>query len=388
MLFTIIVVCILIVVLVVLDQDLQVLKEKRMHDAIKHSRFMRAVDWIFNNFFEWKRWKKILPVAFSVLLIVLLGAFLIIRYTKPGIPPLAKITINHKDSTLFNRGKYLATTVAICTDCHSQRDPNYFSWPVVEGQEGSGGPFLSRKAGYDFPGESFTPNITPANIGKWSDAELYRTITTGIKPDGSTLYHAMPFWAFANADPEDIKAIIVYLRTLKPINNQTAGITKVDLLPSLRSRLISRKADPVYLKNLKTAIDSGKYLVNIASCTDCHTPNKWADFKNEDLYLSGGVEFPMPTGGFVHSANLTPDESGLGVWSEDAFLAKFKSYRDSGAIFKVEPNKLNSIMPWFAYSNMTDQDLKSIYAYLMSLKPVYNPVVKFTLEKIEDEKTR
>lgn len=386
--FIIIVICFIIFTFVIIDQDLRVLKRKDLHQAIQYSRFMRITDWIFNSFFEWSRWKKIMPIAFLALLLLAFSAYLFIRYTMPKAPPLEQITVNHGDSAVLARGAYLANHVAICTDCHSARDANFFSWPVIKGQEGSGGPFLSKKAGFDFPGESFTPNITPANIGKWSDAELYRTITTGILPDGKTLYHAMPFEYFAKADPEDIKAIIAYLRTLQPINNQPAGVTEIDFLASLRSRLIPRKTEPVYLKDLKNAVDSGRYLVNLASCTDCHTPNTWADFKDETRYLSGGLEFPMPAGGFVHSANLTPDESGLAVWTEESFVNKFKSYRDSAALYKMEPNTLNSLMPWFAFSNMTDQDLKNIYAYLKTLTPVFNPVVKFTNERIERKKSR
>lgn len=385
--FIIFLVCFIIFVFAVLDADLRVLKQKDLHDAIQHSRFMRVCDKIFNQFFEWRLWKKILPVAFLVIVVLLIAGYLIIRYTLPEAPPLTEININHNDSALIQRGNYLANHVAICTDCHSARDASRFSWPIIAGQEGSGGPFLSRKAGFDFPGESFTPNITPGGaVGKWSDAELFRTITTGIKPDGSTLYHAMPFEGFGQADPEDIKAIIAYLRTLPAINNKPAGTTVIDFFAALRSRMVPRKVAPILKNDLKNAVDSGRYLVTLAVCTDCHTPNTWADFKNDSRFLSGGLEFPMPAGGYVHSANLTPDESGLAFWTEDAFVNKFKSYRDSTTLYKVEPNSMNSLMPWSSYCNMTDQDLKNIYAYLRTLKPIYNPVIKFSRERIEKKK--
>ena len=378
-----------IILLLILDNDLSVLKEKKYHDkVVEHSRFMRGVDWLFNSFFEWRRWKKIIPVSLLVIIVLTGLAYAYITFALPKVPAVPAISINHKDSTLLARGQYLAEHVAICTDCHSPRDVNFFSWPVIEEQKGAGGPFLSKKAGNDFPGESFTPNITPRNLGTWSDGEIYRLLTTGIRKDGSTVYHAMPFEAFAKADPQDLKAIIAYIRTLKPIENKPAGITKIDLVQSLYSRTITRKPEPVLLSSLKTAVDSGRYLVNIASCNDCHTPKKWNDAFNTDLALSGGIEFPMPTGGFVHSANLTPDESGLMNWSEEAFVNRFKSMNDSGAIFKVTPNKLNSLMPWSAYRNMKDEDLKAIYAYLRTLKPIYNPVVKFTAVSLKEKKQK
>ena len=96
----------------------------------------------------------------------------------------------------------------------------------------------------------------------------------------------------------------------------------------------------------------------------------------------------MPTGGFVHSANLTPDESGLGTWTEATFINKFKSYRDSVVIYKIEPNSFNSLMAWSTYDYMTDKDLNAIYAYLKSIKLVYNLVIKFTRKSLRKLKTR
>jgi hypothetical protein len=198
----------------------------------------------------------------------------------------------------------------------------------------------------------------------------------------------MPFQNFAQGDPNDIKAIIAYLRTLNPISNKPAGTTSINFLHGLYNRTIPRKVDPIYLTKLKTAIDSGRYLVTMASCNDCHTPKKWLEINDYSRRLSGGIEYPLPTGGFVHSANLTPDESGLGTWTEEAFINKFKSYRDSGSIYKTAPNDLSSLMPWSTYAYMTDKDLHSIYVYLKSIKPVYNPVVKFTRQSLKKAKTR
>jgi len=295
------------------------------------------------------------------------------------------LVIDQNDSTLLKRGEYLANHVAICTDCHSPRDVSYFSWPEIKDQIGAGGPFLSHKLGYDFPGESFVPNITPANLGSWSDGEIYRLITTGIDKNGNTINHAMPFPSFAQADPSDLKAIIAYIRTLKPIANKPAGITSIYFLHNLYNRTIPREVKPIYLNTLKTAIDTGHYLVTIANCNECHTPKKWLEITDTTRTLSGGVEFVMPTGGFVHTANLTPDESGLGDWTEQAFINKFKSYRDSAAIYKVKPNTLNSLMPWKNYSYLSDNDLHDIYAYLKAIRPIYNPVIKFTRQSLKNK---
>jgi mono/diheme cytochrome c family protein len=373
---------IVIAALITIDSDLRLLKQKQYQAAIDHSRFLRFMELILNKYLVWRFWKKVIPVALLVILALTGIAYFYIRYALPKIPPVPEIVINHEDSGLLKRGEYLAEHVAICVDCHSPREINYFSWPNVRGQKGAGGPFLSQKLGYTFPGESFTPNITPANLGSWSDGELYRLLTTGIDKNGNTINHAMPFQNFSHLDPADAKAIIAYIRTLPSIKNTPAGVTKINFFHSLYNRTISRKVKPIYVDSLKTAIDSGHYLVTIASCNDCHTPKKWLEINDTARLLSGGVEFPLPTGGFVHSANLTPDESGLQTWTEDAFVKKFRSMRDSGAIYKVAPNSFNTLMPWSDYDGMTDKDLKAIYAYLRSLEPVYNPVVRYTRKSL------
>ncbi len=380
-------VIIFVAALITIRNDLRFLKQKQFQAAIDHSRFLRFMEWVFSKYLVWRFWKKLLPIALLIILVLAGITYLYIRYTLPRIPPIPEIVINHQDSSLLKRGEYLAEHVSICVDCHSARNVNYFSWPFVEDQKGSGGPFLSQKLGYTFPGESFTPNITPANLGSWSDGELYRLLTTGIDKDGKTINHAMPFENFSHLDPTDAKAIIAYIRTLPPIKNTPAGITRINFFHDLYNRTIPRDVKPIYLDSLKTAIDSGHYLVTIASCNDCHTPKKWLEINDTTRLLSGGLEFPLPTGGFVHSANLTPDESGLQSWTEETFVKKFKSYLDSGAIYKVSPNSFNSLMPWSDYDAMTEKDLKAIYAYLKSLKPVYNPVVVFTRKSVKKLKT-
>lgn len=374
-------ICILLIIsaVITIKRDLRVLKENDLHHIIRYSRFLHLADKLFNNYFQWQRVRKPLFIFLAAMPIIAAGAAFFIRYALPVVKPAPDIVIDHKDSSLIKRGKYLAGSVAMCIDCHSPRNIQFFSWPVITEQKGAGAPFLSKKQGAPiFPGESFAPNITPEGIGDWTDGELYRLLTTGIDKQGNTINHVMPFDRFSKADPEDLKAIIAYIRTLKPLQKKEIGNTRVEFLHDLYNRTLSRKVAPVYLKDLKNAIDSGRYLVNIASCSDCHTPKKWVEVDNHALDFSGGVQFPLPTGGFVHSANLTPDDSGLGNWSEETFVNKFKSFNNNDATYKIEHNSLNTLMPWSSYVNMTDRDLKSIYAYLRTLKPVYNPVIKFT----------
>jgi len=140
----------------------------------------------------------------------------------------------------------------------------------------------------------------------------------------------------------------------------------------------------------------GAYLVSIAGCHDCHTP--WVmgpkgphadmtraltghpqDVKmapppaaNDTWTWAGGATNTAFAGawGVSFTANLTPDpDTGLGKWTEDMFIATIRTGRHQGVGRPVLPP-----MPVQVYANMTDDDLKAVFAYLQSLKPVRNRV--------------
>ena len=100
------------------------------------------------------------------------------------------------------------------------------------------------------------------------------------------------------------------------------------------------------------------------------------------MEFAGGFEFPLPTGGIVRSANITPDkETGIGNWTETDFVNRFKTYADTAYKPKtISAGEFNTMMPWTMYCTMNPEDLKAIYAWLRTVKPVNNRVVKFTGE--------
>jgi hypothetical protein len=87
----------------------------------------------------------------------------------------------------------------------------------------------------------------------------------------------------------------------------------------------------------------------------------------------------------VRSANITPDmETGLGKWTKNEFLAKFKQFSTpESRNIPVKPNDFNTVMPWTMYGGMTEEDLSAIYAYLRTLKPISNMVVKFSQQGVQ-----
>jgi hypothetical protein len=93
-----------------------------------------------------------------------------------------------------------------------------------------------------------------------------------------------------------------------------------------------------------------------------------------ELAFAGGNGFVVP-GGAVTSANLTPDiETGLGPWTKEHFVARFKS----AEAHPVAPGGAQSVMPWTDDADMSEQDLRAFCDFLRSLQPIRNPVQKWT----------
>jgi hypothetical protein len=113
-----------------------------------------------------------------------------------------------------------------------------------------------------------------------------------------------------------------------------------------------------------------------SACIECHT----REVKGQQvpgMQFAGGREF-MINGNTIRSANITQDKAtGIGNWTEAVFLARFKLFSDPSKTIPVSPTDFQSIMPWYDYGGMKESDLKSIYAYLKTIKPISNKVVKF-----------
>lgn len=152
-------------------------------------------------------------------------------------------------------------------------------------------------------------------------------------------------------------------------------------------------------KNVTAAQDQikrGEYLVTIGGCHDCHTPLKMTDkgpVPDMSRALSGHPEklkMPEPPKvsapwmwvgaatntafagpwGISYAMNLTPHEvSGMGIWDEAMFIKAMRTGRHFGTARPILPP-----MPWQNLAQATDADLKAIFAYLRSVKPIDNTV--------------
>jgi mono/diheme cytochrome c family protein len=147
---------------------------------------------------------------------------------------------------------------------------------------------------------------------------------------------------------------------------------------------------------VQSPVERGKYLVSSAGCHDCHTPHimgpngpepdmsRMLSGHPEGAKITKGPKLDMPWGaavtadmtawsgpwGVSYTANLTPDQNtGLGNWTEDMFVKAIREGKHMGTSRPILPP-----MPWPAFRNFTDEDLKAIFAYLKSIPPVTNHV--------------
>jgi mono/diheme cytochrome c family protein len=184
----------------------------------------------------------------------------------------------------------------------------------------------------------------------------------------------MPYPHYSKMSKEDIYAVVAYLRTLKPIEG-TVPPRKFFIPASMFGPLPSGNIEQNKIPDPADKVKYGEYITNAAACADCHTPMgpQGPDFSK---VFSGGFVFDLPIMK-VAVANITPDSAtGIGSWTEEMFVAKFKN-NASDEVTNLKPGRQNTIMPWYMYGKMKEEDLKAIYAYLRTVKSISNKVEKY-----------
>jgi mono/diheme cytochrome c family protein len=321
-----------------------------------------------------KRVIKVVSIVFAVVCVLAVGLLAYLFIFLPNAGPVEQISIERTPARLI-RGEYLAKHVAVCVDCHSTRNWALFSGPIVPGTEGKGGERFDALIG--LPGVVYAKNITPAALGNVSDGAVLHAIAGGIDHNGKPLFPLMGYTNLAKMSREDLYSIIAYLRTLPPVEN-TVPEHQLDFPLNLIVRTIPAPYPPQSEPNRSNAYEYGKYLVNAAGCIDCHTPK--ANGRDiEGMEYAGGWEISLPEG-TIRSANITPEEeTGIGQWTKEIFVAKFKEWENADTTkLSIARMGRQSIMPWTLYAGMTEEDLGAIYAYLRTVHPVKNRVETWT----------
>jgi mono/diheme cytochrome c family protein len=306
---------------------------------------------------------KIAGYGFIVLIVILAGAITFTIGWRPFFGPSVRALTDRKFEPTperLQRGQYLVESVTGCFACHSKYDDSAQPAPVLISKKGAGRVFLEE-------GEMrvVSPNITPdkeTGIGNWSDDQLARAIREGIGNDGRALFPIMPYAVFRKMSDEDLASVIAYVRTVESAHSD---LPKTNL-PFPLSRLVNmfpeQVTSPVPPPDVSTPVKRGEYLVTIAACTDCHTPRSKMGKPLAGLEFGGGSVF-----GDVAAANITPDPTGISYYDEALFVEAFRTGH-------VKGRALNHVMPWWFYRNMTDEDLKAMFAYLRTLKPAKHRV--------------
>ncbi len=274
--------------------------------------------------------------------------------------PLTNVKFETSEKRI-KRGEYLTNGILLCFTCHSPRDTSKPGFPPIESKKG-GGVIL-----YDTEkGRLVAPNITPdkeTGAGNWTDDMFARAIREGVGHDGRALAPQMWWTSFRDLSDEDLASVVVYLRTLAPVKNKLPkrkfSEEKEKILQTRSKPLLT----PVKAPDLSDLVTRGRYYLKTADCAGCHTG--W--YKRNPGFYGGGNDLQrIQDTSYVFSTNITPHATGLQGWSPELFTHVIRTGK-SGV--------LDPVMPWVAYKNMTDEDLKAILMALQKLPPVNHKVV-------------
>ena len=259
---------------------------------------------------------------------------------------VASITVP-TDEQSIERGRHVVESMSLCTECHGED----LSGDILEDDPVFG---------------TFAPrNLTPGQGGiggTFSDIDYVRAIRHGVGKDGKALV-IMPSEFYNKISDTDLGAIIAFLKSLPPVDNEVpeSGLGPLGrifaLLDSglLPATLIDHEAPRPAEPQPGITREYCEYLTFM--CALCHGES-----------LSGG-SVPGNEPDAPLAPNITPG-GGPGQWSEDGFISTFRTgVTPDGRVLD------NEFMPWQSFGLMTDDELKAIRLYLMSL-----PAKKFMEE--------
>lgn len=268
---------------------------------------------------------------------------------------------------LLKRGAYLMNGPVACANCHTPRGPDMAFLP---GKDYAGG-FRIVDPLFDVHSANITQD-KETGIGAWTDAQIITAIREGRTREGRINFPPMPVPTYNRMSDADVKAIVAFLRTVKPVRNQ---------VPEPKYAIPQQAMPPAKGLPAPPASDkvaNGGYIVNaLAHCFECHTgPNAKGEPDFEHLMGAGGMTITLAPGATVKTANITPDpETGIGKWSDaDIKRALTEGVRPDG-------RHLAPPMPFPFFRNMTGEDLDAVVAYLRTIPPIRNQVERTDFQK-------
>lgn len=270
-------------------------------------------------------------------------------------------------AALLARGAYLVNGPVACGNCHTPRAKDM---SFVPGMDFAGG-FEFADPGF----HTYSSNITPdkeTGIGNWTDAQIIAAIREGKNPAGHIIWPPMPVPTYNNMSDTDAKAIVAYLRTVKPVHHA---------VPAPVYNIPQQAMPPAKGLDAPPASEKvayGGYIVTALShCFECHVAmdaHGAPDFSRGAG--AGGFEIKLAPSMGVRTPNITPDpETGIGKWSD----AEIKTAITKG--IRPDGRHLAPPMPYGNFAQMTPQDLDAVVAFIRSIPPVKNAVERTDFQK-------
>src|SRR5215204_553949 len=258
--------------------------------------------------------------------------------------------------TPVEHGRYLVNGILACGNCHT---PKTASGEPIADRELSGGLAFTTPT-FDATASNITPD-RETGIGAWSDADIKRALIEGIRPThgrlaGVPLAAVMPTNFYKALLPGDLDAVVVYLRSIKPVRNATPD-------PAYKAPVHRDEypdAEAGFTENaIRNPAKRGAYLVTLGHCMECHSAWARSVSDHKTGLGKGGRQFtPAQVKGFpsdwdgAQAKNITSHQTaGIGGWTD----AEVKRAITQG--ISRDGRKLKPPMDYASYSKMTDADL-------------------------------
>jgi cytochrome c553 len=291
-----------------------------------------------------KKALKILGIVLAVLLVAAGGLLVYVLVAFNGLWSQKYEVAQHAitvpaDEASLAEGRRLLKARA-CAECHG---------------EDLGGRFFLSEPGF---GRLYARNLTTGRGGRvagYTDGDLERAIRHGVTPDGNPLVF-MPSEEFWPLSDSDLGKIIQAIRAQPPVDREPEpnefslimkGLSVFKVFPIMAARTIDQQAPHPAPVSQSVSVDYGRYVA--VTCTGCHG----AGFSGGPI-PGAPPSIPVPQ-------NLTPAPDALGRYSEEQFITALRTGK------RPEGTTINEFMPWKVFANMTDTELKALYAFLKSL---------------------
>lgn len=315
-----------------------------------------------------KKFRKFLKWIGIILLLIIAGLWITVelRQNRQFNAPFPQLAATN-DPVMIERGRHLVFGPAHCATCHT---PPEMAAQLKKGET------VALTGGYTFQlplGKLYSTNLTPdaTGIQNIPDSVLARALRYGVSSKGRALFDFMPFH---NTSDADIVAILSYLRH-QPAQKHEVPNNDLNMLGKFVNAFALKPVGPEgeVPKVVKpdTTAQYGKYLAYyVTNCRGCHTNRDLMTGAYTGEAFAGGFPMEMITDSgtyVITTPNLTPDATGkLTGWTQLDFINRFRAGR-------AIPQ---SHMPWESFSRMTDDELKAIYKFLQTVKPVQNMIAQ------------